>query len=124
MQILTYRPGAAILLNLSTYFLTYWLFSSALTALLDRFYPIRQRFLRHLLYRLSFTTLSDNHINRIRSFRFPFAELFHQNLHRKRRLHALPIKKNKRIRRLTTFCSNNKICSNRAPWWTARSWSG
>lgn len=51
MQILTYRPGAAILLNLSTYFLTYWLFSSALTALLDRFYPTRQRFLRHLLYR-------------------------------------------------------------------------
>ena len=30
--------NAAILMNLSTYFLCYWLFSSALTTLLDRFY--------------------------------------------------------------------------------------
>lgn len=41
-------PGRAILINLSTYFLSYWLFSSALTALLDRFYLTRKRFLRHI----------------------------------------------------------------------------
>ncbi len=52
------HPDAAILMNLSTYFLSYWLFSSALTALLDRHYLTRQRFLRHLLYWLSFTVLS------------------------------------------------------------------
>lgn len=52
------HPDAAILMNLSTYFLSYWLFSSALTALLDRHYLTRQRFLRHLLYWLSFTILS------------------------------------------------------------------
>lgn len=49
---------AAILMNLSTYFLAYWLFSSALTALLDRFYLTRKRFLRHILYWLLFTILS------------------------------------------------------------------
>ena len=32
------NTDAAILMNLSTYFLCYWLFSSALTTLLDRFY--------------------------------------------------------------------------------------
>ena len=32
------NANAAILMNLSTYFLCYWLFSSALTTLLDRFY--------------------------------------------------------------------------------------
>ena len=32
------NANAAILINLSTYFLCYWLFSSALTTLLDRFY--------------------------------------------------------------------------------------
>ena len=52
------HPDAAILMNLSTYFLSYWLFSSALTALLDRHYLTQQRFLRHLLYWLSFTILS------------------------------------------------------------------
>ena len=36
---------AAILMNLSTYFLCYWLFSSALTTLLDRFYITRRRFM-------------------------------------------------------------------------------
>lgn len=33
---------AAILMNLSTYFLCYWIFSSALTSLLDRFYITRR----------------------------------------------------------------------------------
>lgn len=51
-------PDAAILMNLSTYFLCYWLFSSALTTLLDRFYLTRRRFGRHLLYWLVFTALS------------------------------------------------------------------
>ena len=49
---------AAILMNLSTYFISYWLFSSALTALLDRFYLTRRRFLRHILYWLLFSALS------------------------------------------------------------------
>lgn len=40
--------NAAILLNLSTYFLCYWLFSSALTSLLDRFYITRKRFRAHI----------------------------------------------------------------------------
>lgn len=39
---------AAILMNLSTYFLSYWLFSSALTTLLDRFYITRKRLWIHL----------------------------------------------------------------------------
>ena len=51
-------PAAAIQMNLSTYFLAYWLFSAALTSLLDRFYLTRQRFVRHLLYWLVFTALS------------------------------------------------------------------
>ena len=40
--------NAAILMNLSTYFLCYWLFSSALTTLLDRFYITRRRLQTHL----------------------------------------------------------------------------
>ena len=39
---------AAILMNLSTYFLCYWLFSSALTTLLDRFYITHRRLRFHL----------------------------------------------------------------------------
>ena len=37
------NTDAAILMNLSTYFLCYWLFSSALTTLLDRFYITKRR---------------------------------------------------------------------------------
>ena len=51
-------PDAAIQMNLSTYFLAYWLFSAALTSLLDRFYLTRQRFVRHILYWLVFTALA------------------------------------------------------------------
>lgn len=40
--------NAAILMNLSTYFLCYWLFSSALTTLLDRFYITHRRLRFHL----------------------------------------------------------------------------
>lgn len=39
---------AAILMNISTYFLCYWLFSSALTTLLDRFYITQRRLRTHL----------------------------------------------------------------------------
>ena len=48
----------AILMNFSTYFMVYWLFSAALTILLDRFYLTRKRFLRHIRYWLLFTALS------------------------------------------------------------------
>ena len=50
--------NAAILMNLSTYFLCYWLFSSALTALLDRFYITRRRLWTHLGLWLLFSVLS------------------------------------------------------------------
>lgn len=49
---------AAILMNLSTYFLCYWLFSSALTTLLDRFYITRRRMRCHLAAWLLFTLIS------------------------------------------------------------------
>lgn len=50
--------NAAILMNLSTYFLCYWLFSSALTTLLDRFYITRHRLQTHLGMWLLFSVLS------------------------------------------------------------------
>lgn len=50
--------SAAILMNLSTYFLSYWLFSSALTTLLNRFYITRRRLTVHLLLWAVFTVLS------------------------------------------------------------------
>lgn len=50
--------NAAILMNLSTYFLCYWLFSSALTTLLDRFYITRRRLLTHICLWLLFSVLS------------------------------------------------------------------
>ena len=49
---------AAILMNLSTYFLCYWLFSSALTTLLDHFYITKRRLLRHICMWVAFTILS------------------------------------------------------------------
>ncbi|HIZ27422.1 MAG TPA: helix-turn-helix transcriptional regulator, partial [Candidatus Barnesiella merdipullorum] len=48
----------AILMNFSTYFMAYWLFSAALTTLLDRFYLTRRRFWRHMGYWALFTALS------------------------------------------------------------------
>lgn len=50
--------NAAILMNLSTYFLCYWLFSSALTTLLDRFYITYRRLLTHICLWLLFSVLS------------------------------------------------------------------
>ena len=57
-QIRFYSQNAAILMNLSTYFLCYWLFSSALTSLLAPFYITRKRFLIHILQWLLFTGIS------------------------------------------------------------------
>ena len=53
-----HNVNAAILMNLSTYFLCYWLFSSALTTLLDRFYVTGRRFAFHLAAWMFFTLLS------------------------------------------------------------------
>lgn len=49
---------AAILMNLSTYFLCYWLFSSALTTLLDRFYITQRRLRTHIGLWILFSILS------------------------------------------------------------------
>ena len=49
---------AAILMNLSTYFLCYWLFSSALTTLLDRFYITKRRLRTHICLWILFSILS------------------------------------------------------------------
>lgn len=53
-----YNPDAAILMNLSTYFLSYWLFAAAFIALLDRFYVTRRRFVNYLLCWVIYTALS------------------------------------------------------------------
>lgn len=50
--------NAAILMNLSTYFLSCWLFSSALMTLLDRTYLTLHRFIVHMILWLSFTAVS------------------------------------------------------------------
>lgn len=49
---------AAILMNLSTYFLCYWLFSSAFITLLDRFYITRRRIRTHICLWVIFSILS------------------------------------------------------------------
>lgn len=53
-----FNVNLAILMNLSTYFLCYWLFSSALTTLLDRFYISRRRLRTHLSMWLLFSACS------------------------------------------------------------------
>lgn len=53
-----YNPNAAILMNLSTYFLAYWLFAAAFIALLDRFYLTRQRFIHYILCWVVYSALS------------------------------------------------------------------
>ena len=50
--------NAAILMNLTTYFICYWLFSSALTTLLDRFYITRSRLTVHLSMWVLFSVLA------------------------------------------------------------------
>lgn len=52
------NTDAAILMNLSTYFLCYWLFSSALTTLLDRFYITKCRLRTHICLWILFSILS------------------------------------------------------------------
>lgn len=52
------NADAAILMNLSTYFLCYWLFSSALTTLLDRFYITKRRLRTHICLWILFSILS------------------------------------------------------------------
>lgn len=51
--------NATILMNLSTYFLCYWLFSSAMMLLLDSSYVTRKRFLQHISMWLAFSILSS-----------------------------------------------------------------
>ena len=51
-------PDAAILMNLSTYFISAWLFSSALTSLLDSHYITRRKFTLHIISWLCFTAAS------------------------------------------------------------------
>ena len=50
--------NAAILMNLSTYFMCYWLFSSALTTLTDRFYLTRRRWKIHIGLWVVFSALA------------------------------------------------------------------
>ena len=47
---------AAILMNLSTYYISAWLFNSALTSLLDSHYITRRKFTLHIISWLCFTT--------------------------------------------------------------------
>ena len=48
-------PDAAILMNLSTYYISAWLFSSALTSLLDSRYLTRRKFFLHIISWLCFS---------------------------------------------------------------------
>lgn len=52
------NADSAILMNMSTYFLCYSLFSSALIMLLDRFYITKRRVWTHLILWIIFSTLS------------------------------------------------------------------
>ena len=52
------NADSAILLNMSTYFLCYSLFSSALIMLLDRFYITKRRVWTHIILWIIFSTLS------------------------------------------------------------------
>lgn len=52
------NADAAILMNLSTYFLCYWLFSSALIVLLNRFYITKRRLRTHISLWIVFSILS------------------------------------------------------------------
>lgn len=52
------NADSAILMNMSTYFLCYSLFSSALIVLLDRFYITKRRVWTHIILWIIFSTLS------------------------------------------------------------------
>ncbi len=49
---------AAILMNLSTYFLSYWLFAAAMVTLLNRFFITVRRFVRNIIFWIVFTALA------------------------------------------------------------------
>lgn len=53
-----FHQEAAIMMNLSTYFLSYWLFSCALMILLNRYYLTVRLFLRHLVCWVVYVMLS------------------------------------------------------------------
>lgn len=50
--------NATIMMNLITYFISYWLFSSALMTLLDNHYITRRRFLTHVAMWIAFLAVS------------------------------------------------------------------
>lgn len=52
------NQDAAILMNLSTYFLSYWLFAAGMVSLLNRFYITLHRFIHNLFLWLVFTALA------------------------------------------------------------------
>lgn len=52
------NADSSILMNMSTYFLCYSLFSSALIMLLDRFYITKRRVWTHIILWIIFSTLS------------------------------------------------------------------
>ena len=52
------HPDRAIFINLSTYYLSAWLFSSALTSLLNKNYLTRSRFQKHIFGWILFTCVS------------------------------------------------------------------
>lgn len=51
-------PHLAIAMNLSTYFLVYWLFSSAFAVLLNRHFLTVSRFLKHITYWIIYATIA------------------------------------------------------------------
>ncbi len=53
------NANAAILMNLSTYFLCYWLFASALTLLLDKYSVTRRLWVANIVMWLAFTAISS-----------------------------------------------------------------
>lgn len=53
-----HNPEAAILMNLSTYFLSYWLFAAAFISLLDRFYLTRKRWIMNMSCWGAYTALA------------------------------------------------------------------
>ncbi len=52
------NTDAAIVINLSTYFICYWLFSTALTTLLDRFYITQRRVWTNICLWVAFSAVS------------------------------------------------------------------
>lgn len=51
-------PVAAILMNLTTYFLCYWVFTAALNTLINRFYISTRRFAKHVILWVVYSALA------------------------------------------------------------------